>query len=117
MSNEELIYWLRCNAPVRKDHPLHRAADTLEAADKRIAELEANRDSLVLAIADHVTVRVDYYKKLAVAREALKGAISWSALRTGENIIHKPDLAGECVQIRLTGLKMCAEALAQIGEK
>jgi hypothetical protein len=55
--------------------------------------------------------------KLAVARGALKGAISWSALRTVENIIHKPDLAGECVQIRLTGLKMCAEALAQIGEK
>lgn len=91
------------------------AANALEAADKRIAKLESGWAACHAQLAESCDERYKLERKLDVSREALKGVIAWSQLRTIENVAAETDLVGEYVPIRLTGLKTCVAALAQIG--
>ena len=87
----------------------NKAADALEAADKRIAELEAELQKrakqIGVACMTHDLTHslacgrclTEAERNLAVAREALKEVIAWSQLRTIENVSAEPDLFGECI--------------------
>ena len=83
--------------------------NALEAADKRIAELEAELQKrakqIGVACMTHDLTHslacgrclTEAERNLAVAREALKEVIAWSQLRTIENVSAEPDLFGECI--------------------
>jgi chromosome segregation ATPase len=54
---------------------LERNADALSARDARIAELEGERAALIKAVADHVTVRGEYFARAEAAEKAVAGLV------------------------------------------
>lgn len=100
MSNKELIERLH-EAAIYGPIPCpvcNEAADALEAADKRIAELEAERDEWQRGEACATKAWGDAERKLAVAREAL-------------NSIAKNTCCGDCQEAK----RVAQEYLAHIG--
>lgn len=103
MSNKKLIERLR-DAAALPTGLYAEAADALEAADKRIAELTESLERVCIDAREQRNRRREAERKLAVAREALESC-SPGDYTTGHVIHPSFDEA------------LVSKALAQIGEK
>lgn len=130
MDNQD--YW----NGVERRKPVRNAADTLESANQRIAELEAevckvrdialrlvqSRDTHVIKLIGEIDKRKEAERKLAVAQEALKNLFLSSPIALECNDMHhakkdQHEYDEDCPVLSRyeDALSGAREALAQIG--
>ena len=68
MSNDQLVYYLRCDAPISKDHHIHRAADLIEQQQREIDDNQNYMKAQQSLISDQKT-RLEAAEKLIARLE------------------------------------------------